>query len=81
MPAAQRAMVIEVRVKTRARVSALEATPEGSYLAQLKSAPVDGRANAELIELVARHFGCRKSAVSIKSGAASRTKRVLIDAA
>jgi uncharacterized protein (TIGR00251 family) len=44
----------------------------------LKSPPVDGKANAELIELVAEQFGCRKSAVSIKAGASGRRKMVQI---
>jgi uncharacterized protein YggU (UPF0235/DUF167 family) len=40
---------------------------------------VDGKANEELISLVAKQFGCAKSKVSIKSGAASRVKLVRID--
>lgn len=77
-----RPTIIEVQVKPRARVSALSHDAQsGSWRAQLKSAPVDGRANAELIALVAARFGCRKAAVSIKSGAAGRTKLVRIDAA
>jgi uncharacterized protein (TIGR00251 family) len=71
--------VIEVKVKPNARTSSLEPTADGGWLAQLKSPPVDGKANAELIGLVARHFGCAKSAVAIKSGASARTKRVRID--
>ena len=71
--------VIEVKVKPNSRASSLELAADGSWLAQLKSPPVDGKANAELIGLVARHFGCAKSAVSIKSGASARTKRVRID--
>jgi uncharacterized protein (TIGR00251 family) len=67
---------IQVKVKPRARVSRLTALPDGSYQAELKSPPVDGKANAELIALVAAHFGRPKSAVSIKSGASSRSKRV-----
>jgi len=39
---------------------------------------VDGKANEELIALVARHFKRAKSDVSIKSGASSRTKLVQI---
>jgi hypothetical protein len=70
--------VIQVKVKPRSRVSALEELQDGTFVARLRSAPVDGKANAELIELVARHYGCSKSAVSIKSGASSRTKRVAI---
>ncbi len=69
---------IRVRVKPNARESALVQEPAGTWLARLKAPPVDGKANAELIELVARRFGCPRSAVSIKSGAGSRTKLVKI---
>lgn len=71
--------VIEVRVKPNSRVSLLEQQKDGTWLAQIKSPPVDGKANEELIALVAKRFGCRKAAVSIKSGAASRTKLVRIE--
>jgi hypothetical protein len=40
---------------------------------------VEGKANAELIALVARRFGCAKTAVSIKAGASGRRKLVKID--
>ena len=72
---------IRVRVKPNARESVLEQEPAGTWLARLKAPPIDGKANAELIELVARRFGCPRSAVSIKSGAGSRTKLVKIAAA
>jgi len=41
---------------------------------------VDGKANAELVALVARRFGCPRSAVTIKAGGGSRTKRVRVEA-
>jgi uncharacterized protein (TIGR00251 family) len=72
-------MVIQVKVKPNARVSVLEEQSPGVWLAQLKSPPVDGKANEELIALVARQFACRKSAVSIKSGASGRMKLVRIE--
>ncbi|MEY4676136.1 MAG: hypothetical protein RLZZ470_643 [Pseudomonadota bacterium] len=71
--------VIQIKVKPQSRVSALSQAEDGSWLAQIKSLPVDGKANEELIALVAKQFGCAKSRVSIKSGAASKIKRVLID--
>ena len=71
--------VIAVKVKPNARVSLLEQEEGGAWLAQLKSAPVDGKANEELLALVARRFGCHKSAVSLKRGASARTKLVRID--
>ena len=71
--------VIQVKVKPSSRVSLLVQAESGAWLAQLKSPPVEGKANEELLALVARHFGCRKSAVSIKSGASGRTKWVRIE--
>ena len=70
--------ILQVRAKPNARVSVLSRQADGTWLAQLKSAPVDGKANAELIDLVAREFGCAKSKVSITSGAGSKLKRVLV---
>jgi uncharacterized protein len=71
--------IIRVRVKPNARVSTLEEVAGGPWLAQLKSPPVDGKANRELVALIARHLACPKSAVSIKSGASGRVKLVKID--
>ena len=70
---------IAVRVKPGARVCALTVLPDGTWLAQVKAQPVDGKANEELCALVAREFGVRKAQVSIKSGAAGRAKIVEID--
>jgi hypothetical protein len=72
------ATFLQVKVKPNARTSSLAQNPDGSWMAQLKSPPVDGRANEELIALVARHFRCGKAAVSIKSGASGRIKLVKI---
>jgi uncharacterized protein len=74
-----RPILIQVKVKPNARASVLEQSADGRWAAQIKAPPVDGRANEELIRLVARRFGCPKSVVSIKSGASARTKLVRID--
>ncbi|MGH8095613.1 MAG: DUF167 domain-containing protein [Chthoniobacterales bacterium] len=71
--------IIQIKVKPNARVSRLEQTADGSWLAFLKSPPVDGRANKELLALVAEHFACSKSAITIKSGAAGRLKLVRVE--
>jgi uncharacterized protein (TIGR00251 family) len=70
---------IQIKVKPNSRASLLEQKEDGTWLAQLRSPPVDGKANEELIALVARHFGCRKSEVSIKSGGTGRVKLVRIE--
>ena len=72
-------VVLHVKVKPNARTSSLHEAVDGTWHAQLKSPPVDGRANEELIALVADHFGCRKSAVVIKAGASGRTKLVKVE--
>jgi uncharacterized protein (TIGR00251 family) len=72
---------IQVKVKPNARTSSLVQASDGSWSATLKAPPADGQANAELIALVARQFGCARSAVSIRAGGASRSKWVAIDAA
>lgn len=72
-------MIIEVKVKPKARTSSLAQQEDGSWLAQIRAMPIEGKANRELIELVAGQFHVRKSAVSIRSGASGRTKLVSID--
>lgn len=66
--------VLQVKVRPNARDSVLLPASEGPWTARLKSSPVDGKANAELLALVAAHFGCSKSAVTIRSGASGRMK-------
>jgi len=65
-----------VKVKSNARASSLTQEADGTWTARVKAPPVDGKANEELIRLVAAHFRCAKSAVTIKSGAVGRTKRI-----
>ena len=71
--------ILQVKVKPRARTSELVQAQDGTWSAKLKAAPVDGKANEELIGLVAARFGCRKADVTIKAGAAARVKLVRIE--
>jgi uncharacterized protein (TIGR00251 family) len=71
--------IIRVKVKPNAREASLTQVSDGSWLANLRSPAREGKANSELIALVAGHFRCAKAAVSIKSGASSRTKVVRIE--
>ncbi|MGY0505043.1 DUF167 domain-containing protein [Luteimonas sp. e5] len=67
---------LQVKVKPNARTQSLVEGEDGVWLAQLKSPPVDGKANAELIAVIAKRFGCRKKDVTIRSGAGGRMKLV-----
>jgi uncharacterized protein (TIGR00251 family) len=69
-------VLLTLTVKPNSRESRLEQLEDGSWRAHLKSPPVDGKANAELIGLVAKHFKVAKSAVDITGGTTSRHKRI-----
>jgi uncharacterized protein (TIGR00251 family) len=71
--------ILRVKVKPNARAAALVRQADGTWLAQVTAPPVDGKANAALVALVAEHFSVRKSQVSIRSGASARMKSVAID--
>ena len=73
------ARTLTVKVKPNARSSSLIQAADGTWVATLKSPPVDGKAIAELIALLAPHFGCPKAAVSLKSGAGGRMKLVRLE--
>jgi uncharacterized protein YggU (UPF0235/DUF167 family) len=70
---------IRVKVKPGSRQEDLRECDDGSWLARVKAQPVDGKANAALITLIAAHFGLRKAQVSIKSGAGGRMKWVTLE--
>ncbi|MDP3953529.1 MAG: DUF167 domain-containing protein [bacterium] len=71
-------MNLSVEIKPNSHKASLEQLGGGSYKAYLKSPAVEGKANQELIEVLADHFGVAKSMVEIVSGLKSRRKRVNI---
>jgi uncharacterized protein (TIGR00251 family) len=74
-----RMRTLKLKVKPGSREESLVEQADGTWLARVKAPPVDGKANAALIALVAAHFGVRKAQVTIKSGAAGRTKLVQLE--
>jgi uncharacterized protein (TIGR00251 family) len=71
-------IVIAVRVIPRARRSGVAGTRGGALLVRLNAAPVDGAANAELIDVLAGVLGVPRRAITIAAGDRSRSKRVRI---
>mgnify|MGYP003862065763 CR=1 FL=1 len=69
----------QVKVKPNSKQQKIEEAPDGSLTVHLKSPPVDGKANEELIKLLAEKFDVPKSKISIKSGLSSKNKLVEID--
>jgi len=72
-------VVLDVRVIPRAGRAGFAGTRADALLVRLTAPPVDGAANAELIQIVAATLGVPRRAVTIVAGERSRLKRVRID--
>lgn len=71
-------ILIDVHVIPRAAKSGLAGTRDGALLVRLNAPPVEGAANAELIEVLARALGVPRRAVTLVAGERSRRKRVRV---
>jgi hypothetical protein len=69
----------QVKVKPNSKQQKIEESEDGTLIVHLKSPPVDGKANKELIDLLAKRFNVPKSKIIIKSGLSSKTKVIEID--
>lgn len=68
-----------VRVAPRSSRNQIVGVEGGALKIKLTAPPVEGAANAALIEFVARWLGVRRSAVSIVSGDRARNKVVRVN--
>ncbi len=69
----------KVKVKPNSKQQKVTEQPDGSLIVHLKSPPVDGKANEELIKLLSKKFDVPKSHIIIKVGLSSRQKLIEID--
>jgi uncharacterized protein (TIGR00251 family) len=74
-------VTLELRVKPRARTSAVLGLREGVLEVAVAAPPVDGAANEELVRTLAAFFRVGRRAVRVLSGAGARHKRVLLEGA
>jgi uncharacterized protein (TIGR00251 family) len=73
-------LLLDLRVQPRAGSDAF-GDPVGERLKlRLSAPPIDGKANAQLTRFLAKAFDVPKARVQLESGAASRNKRVRIQA-
>ncbi len=68
-----------IKVKPNSKKQAIIEEEDGSLTVHLKSPPIDGKANKELVELLAKKFDVPKSNISIQMGLSSRNKLVNIE--
>jgi uncharacterized protein (TIGR00251 family) len=72
------AVTFDVLVQPRASRAKLGPIHDGRLKVAVTSPPVDGEANAAVIELVAKSLGVAKSAVEVIAGASSRRKTIRV---
>ena len=70
---------ITVRIKPRSSRNEIKTQSSGELVAWVTDAPVNGKANQRLIELLANYFQCAKGRVKIVHGLKSKTKKVEIE--
>ncbi len=71
-------VVLNVRAKPRSSKPGLDGVEGDALKVRIRSAPVDGKANKELVETLADVFDLPKSKVVFKSGETSKTKRIAL---
>ena len=71
-------VILNVRAQPRSSKAGLDGVIGDAVKVRVKSAPVDGRANKELIETIAEAMDLPKSSVVFKGGETSKTKRILL---
>ena len=72
-------MKIQVKVKPNSKQQKIEQSADGTWIIRLKSQPVNGKANQELINLLAKHFQVSKKQITIKTGLSAKSKLIEID--
>ena len=71
-------LVVNVSARPRSSRAGIDGLFGDTLKVKICCAPVDGKANKELIETLAKAFGLPKSSVVFKFGETSKTKRILL---
>jgi uncharacterized protein len=78
MPAAVTAITLDILVQPRASREKIGPMHDGRLKIAVTAPPVDGEANAAVIELLARRLGIARGAVEVVAGQGSRRKTLKI---
>jgi uncharacterized protein len=72
------ALALELIIQPRASRTRVVGEHDGRLKVQLAAPPVDGEANAALVEFLAAALGVRKADVTLRRGEAGRRKTVRV---
>jgi hypothetical protein len=73
------AITVEILVQPRASRARIGPMHDGRIKIAVTSPPVDGEANAAVIELLARRLGIARGDIAVIAGASSRRKTLRIE--
>ena len=71
-------VILNVKAQPRSSRAGIDGLLGDAVKVRIRCAPVDGKANKELVETLADEFGLPKSSVVFKSGETSKQKRILL---
>ena len=71
-------IILNVKAQPRSSKAGIDGLLGDAVKVRIRCAPVDGKANKELVETLADAFDLPKSMVVFKSGETSKTKRILL---
>ncbi len=67
-------MRVNVRVIPRAKINRVEVQPDGTLRVHTTTAPTDGKATADVVKMLARHYGVPRTSIKLIRGETSRDK-------
>jgi len=71
-------VLVAIKLQPRSSKSGIVNTLGQELKVRVTAAPVDGKANEALLELLADELGCRRSALELVQGATARHKLILV---
>jgi len=71
-------VLISIRVQPGSRAKGVASVAKGVLRVQVSAAPVDGAANAEVIEILAKTLSCARNHFCFARGERSREKTICI---
>lgn len=70
---------LEIKVVPRSSKSRITVLQDGTVKMNIKSPPVDGKANGECVAVLSKKLGVPKSSVHIIHGEKGRNKKIRVD--
>lgn len=75
----KKAICLKIKVQPRSRKQQIQKIGDGEYKVRVLSPPAEGKANREVIAVLASHFDLPPSRVKITKGQKSRQKVVILE--